>query len=184
MRLECRRRTTTGCWRTAKDPNRVYIGLEEAYTGEYHGPTASNVPLGTSFTAMEKYANACGFLTYFNTIPNNNGIPCPSILPEYGKGTTHPDQHSAAIAVTSHGERFYSGNDGGWWAQNAHTVTDTTGAGYQGFDNASWTSLNAPATVLPWDVTHAAGRHLSAGAAGQRCRARDEERQRLSGVWR
>jgi photosystem II stability/assembly factor-like uncharacterized protein len=136
-----------------KDPNRVYIGLEEAFTGEYHGPTATNLPLVTTFTAVEKYANVCGFLTYFNTIPNSNGIACPSILPEYGKGTTHPDQHSAAIAVTPHGERFYSGNDGGWWAQDAHPVTDTTGVLYKGFDNSSWTSLNAPATVLPWDVT-------------------------------
>ncbi|HVS67990.1 MAG TPA: hypothetical protein VHE56_05530 [Mycobacteriales bacterium] len=136
-----------------KDPNRVYIGLEEAYTGEYHGPTNTNAPLGTSFTAIEKYANVCGFLTYFNTIPNSNGVACPSVVPEYGKGTTHPDQHSAAIVVTPHGERLYSGNDGGWWAQNTHTVTDTTGVGYAGFDNATWTSLNSPATVLPWDVT-------------------------------
>jgi photosystem II stability/assembly factor-like uncharacterized protein len=137
----------------AKDPNRVYIGLEEAYTGKYQGPTSTNVPLGTTFTAMEKYANACGFLTYFNTIPNSNGIACPALLPFYGKGTTHPDQHSAAIAITPNGERFYSGNDGGWWAQDAHPVTDTTGVLYKGFDNTSWESLNAPATVLPWDVT-------------------------------
>jgi hypothetical protein len=102
---------------------------------------------------MEKYANACGFLTYFNTIPNSNGIACPSPLPFYGKGTTHPDQHSAAIAVTPNGERFYSGNDGGWWRQDAHTVTDLTGVLYKGFDNTSWKSLNAPPTVLPWDVT-------------------------------
>lgn len=136
----------------AKDPNRVYFGLEEAFTGEYLAPKGTNLPLGTTFTAIEKYANICGFLTYFNTIPNSNGIACPSVIPEYGSGTTHPDQHSAAIAVTAHGERLYSGNDGGWWAQDTHPVTDTTGVLYQGFDNATWTSLNAPATVLPWDV--------------------------------
>ncbi|HEX3707696.1 MAG TPA: hypothetical protein VHV76_13810 [Mycobacteriales bacterium] len=136
-----------------KDPNRVYLGLEEAFTGEYHGTTATNLPLLSTFTAIEKYANICGFLTYFNTIPNSNGIACPSVLPEYGGGTTHPDQHSAAIAVTAQGERLYSGNDGGWWAQNTHAVTDTTGVLYPGFNNSTWTSLNAPATVLPWDVT-------------------------------
>ncbi len=136
-----------------KDPNRVYLGLEEAFTGEYHGATNTNARLGTTFAPVEKYADICGFLTYFNTIPNSNGVSCPSVVPEYGKGTTHPDQHSAAIAVTPNGERLYSGNDGGWWAQNAHSVTDQTGVAYQGFDNSSWTSLNAPATVLPWDVT-------------------------------
>lgn len=130
-----------------KDPNRIYFGLEEAFTGEYHGGS-------TSFSTIEKYANACGFLTYFNTIPNNNGVSCPSAVPEYGGGTTHPDQHSAAITVTSGGKvRLYSGNDGGWWSQTAHTVSDGTGTSYQGFDNSSWTSLNKPATVLPWDVT-------------------------------
>jgi photosystem II stability/assembly factor-like uncharacterized protein len=133
-----------------KDPNRVYLGLEEAFTAEYHGPTSTNLPLATTVTAIEKYANVCGFLTYLTV---GNGFPCPSIIPAYGGGTTHPDQHSAAIAVTPHGERLYSGNDGGWWVQDTHPVTDTTGVLYPGFDNSSWTSLNAPATVLPWDVT-------------------------------
>jgi photosystem II stability/assembly factor-like uncharacterized protein len=136
-----------------KDPNRVYVGLEEAFTGEYQSPSNTNNRLNTTFTAIEKYANLCGFVTYFNTVPNNNGVPCPGPVPEYGAGTTHPDQHSAAIVVTPSGERLYSGNDGGWWAQDAHTVSDATGAGYQGFDNMTWRSLNSPPTVLPWDVT-------------------------------
>jgi len=136
-----------------KDPNRIYLGLEEAFTGDYHAPSSSGGDLSTTFTAIEKYANACGFLSYFNTVPNSNGFTCPSPVPEYGGGTTHPDQHSAAITVTRHGVRLYSGNDGGWWAQDAHTVTDSTGAGYQGYNNKSWRSLNHPATVLPWDVT-------------------------------
>jgi photosystem II stability/assembly factor-like uncharacterized protein len=135
------------------DPNRVYVGLEEAFTGEYHVPTKLNVPLTTTFTAIEKYANLCGFVTYPNRPPNTNGVPCPAAIPEYGGGTTHPDQHSAAIIPTPRGVRLYSGNDGGWWVQNAHTVTDLTGVAYQGYDNKSWTSLNRPATVLPWDVT-------------------------------
>jgi hypothetical protein len=130
------------------DPNRVYIGLEEAFTGEYHGTSAS-----TTWTAVEKYANVCGFFTYFNTIPNSNGISCPSTIPGYGSGTTHPDQHSAAFASTPNGFRLYAGNDGGWWSQNAHAVTDSTGVGYQGFENGGWASLGKPPTVLPWDVT-------------------------------
>lgn len=136
-----------------RDPRRVYVGLEEAFTGEYHAPAKVGVPLATTFTAIEKYANLCGFVTYYNTIPNSNGVSCPAAIPEYGKGSTHPDQHSAAIALTPSGERFYSGNDGGWWAQNTHTVTDATAVAYPGFTNTSWRSLNQPATVLPWDVT-------------------------------
>ena len=136
-----------------EDPNRVYIGLEEAFTGEFHDVTGV-LPVPTmTWTAVEKYANLCGFLTYFNVIPNSNGVACPSAIPEYGGGSTHPDQHSAAFAFTPTGLRLYSGNDGGWWAQDAHPVTDLTGAGYSGFDNTSWRSLSSPATVLPWDGT-------------------------------
>lgn len=135
------------------DPNRVYIGLEEALTGEFHDPTGALPVPAMTWTAVEKYANLCGFLTYYNTIPNDNGEACPSPIPAYGGGTTHPDQHSAAFAATPSGFRLYSGNDGGWWAQNAHPVTDSTGASYAGFDSGSWTSLAHPPTVLPWDVT-------------------------------
>jgi hypothetical protein len=166
-----------------KDPNRVYLGLEEAFTGEYHAPGA-NARLGTTFTAIEKYANLCGFLSYFNTVPDNNGFACPSPIPEYGGGTTHPDQHSAVITRTKHGGvRLYSGNDGGWWAQNAHRVSDTTGAAYQGYDNTSWKSLNRPATVLPWDVTRLQdGSYLL--ALQDNGRAREAERQGVPGVRR
>ena len=135
------------------DPNRVYIGLEEAFTGEYHPAGGLPVPT-TDWATIEKYANACGFLLYFNTIPNSNGAACPSQLPaEYGSSTTHPDQHSAAFAVTPNGLRMYSGNDGGWWVQDAHTVNDVTSPSYNGFEDGAWTSLGKPATVLPWDVT-------------------------------
>ena len=105
--------------------------------------------LGVTWTTIEKYANLCGFLTYFNTIPNNNGIACPDPLPFYGGGTTHPDQHGAAIVRTPSGIRLYSGNDGGWWAQDSHSIS----VGGIGFDNDTWRSLNSPSTVLPWDVT-------------------------------
>lgn len=135
------------------DPNRVYIGLEEAFTGEFQDPTGALPIPSMTWTAVEKYANACGFVTYFNTIPNNNGVACPTAIPEYGSGTTHPDQHSAAFAKTPTGFRLYSGNDGGWWVQDAHSETDLTGVNYMGVDNGSWRSLGLPATVLPWDVT-------------------------------
>ncbi|TML77184.1 MAG: hypothetical protein E6G04_09100 [Actinobacteria bacterium] len=131
------------------NPDRIYVGLEETFQGDYHDPTGA-LPVPTmTWTTIEKYANLCGFLTYFNTIPNNNGIACPDPLPFYGGGTTHPDQHGAAIASTPNGIRLYSGNDGGWWAQDSHSIS----VGGIGFDNNTWRSLNSPSTVLPWDVT-------------------------------
>ena len=134
-----------------KDDNRVYIGLEEAFTGEDQDPTNATPVPSMTWTAVEKYSNLCGFYLYGSL--SNNGTNCPQEIPEYGSGTTHPDQHSAAFAATANGFRLYSGNDGGWWVQDAHSETDTTGAAYQGFDNGSWTSLGKAATVLPWDVT-------------------------------
>ena len=135
------------------DPNRVYIGLEEAFTGEFHDPTGLLPVPSTTWATIEKYADACGFLTYFNTIPNSNGTSCPDRTPVYGGTTTHPDQHSAAFASTPNGFRLYAGNDGGWWAQDAHPVSDVTSPQYLGFNSGSWTSLGKPPTVLPWDVT-------------------------------
>ena len=135
------------------DPNRIYIGLEEAFTGEFHPAGGLPVP-STDWATVEKYANLCGFLLYYNTIPNSNGAACPAALPGgYGSSTTHPDQHSAAFVATPNGFRLYSGNDGGWWAQDAHTVSDITSPGYLGFEDGAWSSLGKPATVLPWDVT-------------------------------
>ena len=139
------------------DPSRVYIGLEEAFTGEVHDPTGALPVPSTTWATIEKYADACGFLTYFNTIPNSNGVSCPDGVPAYSGTTTHPDQHSAAFAATPNGFRLYAGNDGGWWVQDAHSVNDVTSPQYLGFNSGSWTSANqgstSPATVLPWDVT-------------------------------
>jgi hypothetical protein len=69
-------------------------------------------------------------------------------VPLYTGHTSHPDQHAVALAQTPTGLRMYSGNDGGWWVEDAHALPD----GSTGFDSNSWRSLNQPATVLPWDV--------------------------------
>ena len=51
------------------DPNRVYIGLEEAFEGEYgvvnpaNLPNPGNVITATKFQVMERYADICGFFT-------------------------------------------------------------------------------------------------------------------------
>lgn len=127
--------------------NRVWVGLEEVYQGDLR---AEAVPAPTTtWTAIAKYADICGFASYL-AWPGGNGVPCPSQVPFYGGvTTTHPDQHAIAIARTPQGIRMYEGNDGGWWVQDAHALADGT----TGFDNTSWRSLNLPPTVLPWDVT-------------------------------
>jgi hypothetical protein len=133
------------------NPNRVYIGLEEAYQGDFL-PNTGSTPFAVQWTGIEKYANLCGFLTYFNTVPGSSqGVSCPQVAPFFGGGSTHPDQHGFAITkTTGTGVRLYSGNDGGWWSQNAHTVT---GQLEPAFENTDWTSLNTQtATVLPWDL--------------------------------
>ena len=140
------------------DPNRVYIGLEEAFTGEVHDVTGALPVPSTTWATIEKYADACGFLTYFNTPPNTNGVSCPDGIPAYSGTTTHPDQHSAAFVATPNGFRLWAGNDGGWWVQDAHPVNDVTSPQYLGFNSGSWTSVNQGlgrqgGTVLPWDVT-------------------------------
>jgi hypothetical protein len=128
------------------DPDRVYVGLEEVYAGDFLGAPA---PDDMTWTAIQKYSDMCGFLSYPTLIPGfTNGTPCPEGLPVYGGGTTHPDQHAIAFAKTESGYRMYTGNDGGWWVQDSHSLTDGT----NGYDNNAWRTMNYPATVLPWDV--------------------------------
>jgi hypothetical protein len=129
-------------------PNRVYIGLEETFQGDLLSPALPFPAM--RWTAIEKYANACGFVLYPNSVPGQNSVACPSGIPGFGGGSTHPDQHGYAITTTTGGGvRLYSGNDGGWWAQNAHSVTGQT---LPSFESGKWTSLNKAATVLPWSI--------------------------------
>jgi hypothetical protein len=132
------------------NPNRVYVGLEEAFQGDVVNIGPQPV---TSWHAMERYANLCGFLLYPNSVPGQNSVSCPQNAPFYGGGSTHPDQHAASLVTTPAGVRLYAGNDGGWWVQDSHTITPDHGVSIgPGFDNVSWRDINKPATVLPWDV--------------------------------
>ena len=122
---------------------------EETFQGDLLN-AALLFPIGMRWTAIEKYANACGFILYPNQVPGQNSIACPSGIPGFGGGSTHPDQHGYAITKTATGGvRLYSGNDGGWWAQDAHSVPGQT---IPSFENGKWASLNKPATVLPWSI--------------------------------
>lgn len=129
----------------ATDPNnadQVYFGLEEAYataanSGGNPGPAAA--------VTIERYADVCGF--YSSTPPYTNGVTCPDPTPYYGGKSTHPDQHALIAVKTPNGTRLYSANDGGAWRQDSHSTADGTG-----FDNSSWTALNALPTLEPWHV--------------------------------
>jgi hypothetical protein len=149
------------------DPNRVYVGLEEAFEGEYGAfnpaniGNPTNIPLTTKFQVMERYADICGFFTVVANgelgLVNGQGggpsTPCPSQVPLYGGISTHPDQHAAAISKTkSGGIRMYSGNDGGLYVQDANTELDSVlGSGnITGFGNGEWRSANTVSTTEPY----------------------------------
>ncbi|HEU0132010.1 MAG TPA: sialidase family protein [Mycobacteriales bacterium] len=127
------------------DPSRVFFGLEEVYqvvaNADGPGPAEAHV--------IQRYADVCGFVTYTQGI--TNGYPCPDTSqPEYNGLSTHPDQHSWAIATKDAGGiRLYTGNDGGFWHQDSHDSTTEPG----GFDNDGWIDANTIGTAL---VYHAA----------------------------
>jgi hypothetical protein len=132
------------------NPDRAFVGLEEVYETTAN---ASTPGVQASWQVIERYADLCGFLTYTQGV--TNGFSCPDGTPLYGGISTHPDQHSNAVATVGGHTRLYSGNDGGAFRQDAHTVAVTDGVPAVGddFDNDSWTPLNTPKSTL---VYHAA----------------------------
>src|SRR3954469_3921791 len=134
------------------DPNvagQVYLGLEEVYQG---------VPMATpqgpySFSTVQRYADICGFLSYTQNV--TEGASCPDEVPVAGGLSTHPDQHVAIAIDTPGGTRLYTGNDGGFFRQDAHAVTpaDTGNQATTGFDNDHWQAMNTLSTTEPWNVT-------------------------------
>src|SRR3954470_24343373 len=134
------------------DPNvagQVYLGLEEVYQGT---PVAT--PQGPySFSTVQRYADICGFLSYTQNV--TDGASCPDEVPVVGGLSTHPDQHVALTVDTPDGTRLYTGNDGGFFRQDAHPVTpaDTGNQVTTGFDNDHWQAMNTLSTTEPWNVT-------------------------------
>ncbi|HVA61888.1 MAG TPA: LPXTG cell wall anchor domain-containing protein [Mycobacteriales bacterium] len=137
-----------------KVPDQVYFGLEEGYQSTANaGPTPGLMAL----TSIEKYADICGFQSYFQNV--TNGAACPNETPIYGGTTTHPDQHSAVVVATPTGSRIYTGNDGGFFRQDSHTLP----TGQIGFDNQSWTAINDMSSVEPWHVALLPDQEVIAG---------------------
>lgn len=132
-------------WVTADptQPDKVFFGLEEVYqtvanAGPTPGPAVAEV--------IQRYADACGFLTYFQNV--TNGIACPDLTPKYGGLATHPDQHVGVVASTPNGLRLYTGNDGGFFRQDAHLADGVPNS----FDHNTWTAMNTIVDTQPYHV--------------------------------
>jgi hypothetical protein len=129
-------------------PNQVYLGLEEVFQSYAN---AGSSPGPALFTTVQRYADLCGFLLYFQNI--TTGAPCPAATPIIGGISTHPDQHAAVIVHTSKSTRMYAGNDGGLFREDAHVVGSNGPDPLQvGFDNQHWTALNTISTTQPYHV--------------------------------
>jgi hypothetical protein len=141
----------------ATDPNvpdQVYFGLEEAYQTVFNAGAGPGLAFAT---VIERYADLCGFYLFFANL--TNGYPCPDGTPLYGGFTTHPDQHAVATAKLADGvTRLFSGNDGGAFRQDSHSVP--TGGR---FDNDHWTQANSVPTLQPWHVAMLPGGEIVAG---------------------
>jgi hypothetical protein len=149
------------------DPNRIYFGLEEAFEGEYGAANPSGVPLPvnadnlTKFQVIQRYADMCGFFTataagLVSLVTGTGGPPatgCPDQVPLYGGMSTHPDQHAAVVVKTGpNALRMYSGNDGGFFVQDAGLEIDSALAtgNVLGFGQGNWRNANTVATLLPY----------------------------------
>ena len=133
-----------------RDSSQVFFGLEEVFSSIANtGPTPG---LG-EFDVIQKYWDVCGTTTYLENV--YTGATCPDGTPYYGGPATHPDQHVGVIARTPNGIRLYTGNDGGFYRQDSHNLSD----GRNGFDQDTWTDMNHLATVQPY--------HLARTPAGQ-----------------
>ena len=132
-----------------KQADQVYLGLEEVFQSQ---EGADSSPTPAKFTTIERYADLCGFLLYFQNIKPTYGVSCPDQTPIVGGMSTHPDQHSAVVVPTGNGSRIYSGNDGGFFRQDSHTLSQSTNPSQVGFDNQSWHPINTISTTEPYHV--------------------------------
>ena len=135
-----------------KVPDQVYLGLEEVFQGTPAAPGAATGPY--TFTTVQRYADICGFLLYFQNVPPTYGVSCPDQSPVVGGKSTHPDQHAAIVVPTKNGSRIYTANDGGFFRQDSHAVTpvNTGDQTTTGFDNQDWVAMNTMSSTEPWNV--------------------------------
>lgn len=135
----------------ATDPkvaDQVYLGLEEVF--QSLPSTSGDDPLPAHMTTVERYADLCGFLLYYQNVPPTYGLSCPDQTPIVGGMSTHPDQHAGIAVATADGTRLYTGNDGGFFRQDSHTLTQSIDPTQVGFDNKNWTAINDISTTEPY----------------------------------
>ncbi len=142
-------------------PGQVYLGLEEVFQGVPSVPGTPQSPY--LFSTVQRYADICGFLSYTQNV--TEGASCPDQVPVVGGESTHPDQHVALTVDTANGTRIYTGNDGGFFRQDAHAVTpaDTGNQATTGFDNDHWQAMNTLSTTEPWNVSRLPSGEIIAG---------------------
>ena len=137
-----------------RDASQVFFGLEEVFQSV--AGTGPEPTLG-QFEVVQKYWDVCGTTTYLENV--YTGTSCPDGTPYYGGPATHPDQHVGVIARTASGIRLYTGNDGGYFRQDSHDLTD----GRNAFDQDTWADMNKIASVQPYHVARTpAGQYVTA----------------------
>jgi hypothetical protein len=135
----------------ATDPkvaDQVYLGLEEVF--QSLPATSGDDQLPAHMTTVERYADLCGFLLYYQNVPPTYGVSCPDQAPIVGGMSTHPDQHAGTAVATADGTRLYTGNDGGFFKQDSHTLTQSIDPTQVGFDNKNWSAVNDISTTEPY----------------------------------
>jgi hypothetical protein len=137
----------------ATDPkvaDQVYLGLEEVF--QSLPSTSGDDQLPAHLTTVQRYADICGFLVYYQNVPPTYGASCPDATPIVGGMSTHPDQHAGIAVATSNGTRLYTGNDGGFFKQDSHTLTQSIDPTQVGVDNQHWSAINDISTTEPYHV--------------------------------
>ncbi len=137
-----------------RNSSQVFFGLEEVFQSVAN--TGATPGLG-QFEVTQKYWDVCGSTTYLENV--YTGTTCPDGTPYYGGPATHPDQHVGVVARTPSGIRLYTGNDGGYFRQDSHALSD----GRSAFDQNHWTDMNHLASVQPYRVARTpAGQYVTA----------------------
>jgi hypothetical protein len=137
----------------ATDPkvvDQVYLGLEEVF--QSLPSTSGDDQTPAHFTTVQRYADICGFIVYYQNVPPTYGVSCPDATPIVGGMSTHPDQHAGIAVATSTGTRLYTGNDGGFFRQDSHTLSQSIDPTQIGVDNRNWTAINDISTTQPYHV--------------------------------
>ncbi|MCW2968374.1 MAG: hypothetical protein JWM71_2146 [Solirubrobacteraceae bacterium] len=125
-------------------PTRLLFGLEEIWQNNptVSPPTGLDGSTSTKFDVIGRYYGnaACTILNATQNLP-----VCPADLSNNGQTpvtTTHPDQHGALFVPDGKGGvTFFSGNDGGVFAQHTDSTSNFTQGGWGNGNNSGLHTL-------------------------------------------